>query len=82
MNGYGVRRQAKRDAALVSKGKRRRASLATALYNFVSDAQLDLPVWGHESSSTYSNTSRRRLFDYEHPASQRFFSSDRELSMC
>jgi hypothetical protein len=35
MKGYGVRRQAKRDAAFVSKGKRRRASLAAALHNFV-----------------------------------------------
>src|SRR5262245_25205793 len=36
MNGYGVRRQAKRDAACPLTQKRRRASLAAALHNFVS----------------------------------------------
>jgi hypothetical protein len=34
LNRYGVRRQAKRDAALVSNGKRRRTSFAAALHNF------------------------------------------------
>jgi hypothetical protein len=36
MNGYGVRRQAKRDAAFPSTQERRRASLAAALYSFLS----------------------------------------------